>query len=71
MNSIHWTRKAVKQLLKLHSVHQIQVRDAVAALTGMPDTGNVKALIGHDYAYRLQVGWRNQSGQYSRGQKTR
>ena len=56
MNSIHWTRKAVKQLLKLHPVHQIQVRDAVAALTGMPDTGNVKALIGHDYAYRLRVG---------------
>ncbi|MBD0677599.1 type II toxin-antitoxin system RelE family toxin [Pseudomonas sp. PSB11] len=56
MNSIHWTRKAVKQLLKLHSVHQIQVRDAVSALTDMPDTGNVKALAGHDYAYRLRVG---------------
>lgn len=22
----------------------------------MPDAGNVKALIGHDYAYRLRVG---------------
>ena len=56
MNSIHWTRKAVKQLLKLHSVHQIQVRDAVSLLSGMPDIGNVKALAGHDYAYRLRVG---------------
>jgi mRNA-degrading endonuclease RelE of RelBE toxin-antitoxin system len=56
MNSIHWTRKAVKQLLKLHCAHQIQVRDAVSALTDMPDTGNVKALVGHDYAYRLRVG---------------
>lgn len=56
MNSIHWTRKAVKQLLKLHCAHQIQVRDAVTVLTDMPDAGNVKALVGHDYAYRLRVG---------------
>jgi mRNA-degrading endonuclease RelE of RelBE toxin-antitoxin system len=56
MNSIHWTRKAVKQLLKLHSAHQIQVRDAVTALIGMPDIGNVKALVGHNHAYRLRVG---------------
>ncbi|MGJ7516811.1 type II toxin-antitoxin system RelE family toxin [Pseudomonas baetica] len=56
MNSIHWTRKAVKQLLKLHSAHQIQVRNAVTTLAGMPDVGNVKALVDHDYAYRLRVG---------------
>ncbi|MHC8385012.1 type II toxin-antitoxin system RelE family toxin [Pseudomonas sp. LB3P14] len=23
---------------------------------GMPDVGNVKALVGHSYAYRLRVG---------------
>jgi len=45
MNSIHWTRKAVKQLLRLHSAHQIQVRDAITALADMPDAGNVKALV--------------------------
>ncbi|QCY15132.1 type II toxin-antitoxin system RelE/ParE family toxin [Pseudomonas sp. MPC6] len=56
MNSIHWTRKAVKQLLKLHSAHQIQVRDAVTVLAGMPDVGKVKALVGHDCSYRLRVG---------------
>ncbi|MEZ1319144.1 type II toxin-antitoxin system RelE/ParE family toxin [Pseudomonas fluorescens] len=56
MNSIHWTRKAVKQLLKLHSTHQIQVRDAVTALTAMPEAGNVKALTGHQHSYRLRVG---------------
>lgn len=55
MNTIHWTRKAVKQLLKLHSPHQAQVRDAVTALAQMPDAANVKALVGHDYAYRLRV----------------
>lgn len=56
MDSIHWTQKAVKQLLKLHSAHQIQVRDAVTVLAGMPDVGNVKALVGHDCSYRLRVG---------------
>ncbi|MGY4660639.1 type II toxin-antitoxin system RelE family toxin [Pseudomonas chlororaphis] len=56
MNSILWTRKAVKQLLRLHSAHQVQIRDAVTLLGDMPDTGNVKALSGHSYAYRLRVG---------------
>lgn len=56
MNNIHWTRKAVKQLLKLHSVHQFQVRDAVSVLRRTPDIGNVKALVGHNSAYRLRVG---------------
>lgn len=56
MNSIHWTRKAVKQLLKLHTTHQVQVRDAVTILSYMPDVSNVKALVRHSYAYRLRAG---------------
>ena len=56
MNSILWTRKAVKQLLKLHTAHQAQVRDAVTALADMPDVANVKALVGHAYSYRLRIG---------------
>ena len=56
MNSIHWTRTAVKQLLRLHSVHQIQVRDAITALADMPNVGQVKALVGHNHSYRLRVG---------------
>jgi len=47
MNSIYWTRKAVKQLLRLHSYHQQQVRDAVFALERMPEAVNVKALVNH------------------------
>ncbi|CAI9008313.1 hypothetical protein EMIT0324P_80077 [Pseudomonas chlororaphis] len=50
MNGILWTRKAVKQLLRLHGAHQVQIRDAVTLLGDMPDTGNVKALSGHTYA---------------------
>ena len=56
MNTINWTRKAVKQLLKLHSQHQVQIRDAVTGLQGMPDVTNIKALVGHEYGYRLRVG---------------
>ncbi|GFM72942.1 cytotoxic translational repressor of toxin-antitoxin stability system [Pseudomonas cichorii] len=56
MNTIKWTRKAVKQLLKLHSPHQIQVRDAITTLSAMPDVINVKALSRHRYGYRLRAG---------------
>lgn len=56
MNTISWTRKAVKQLLKLHTQHQAQVRDAVTQLGAMPDVTSVKALTGYHYGYRLRVG---------------
>lgn len=56
MNTINWTRKAVKQLLKLHTLHQVQIRDAVTKLSSMPDVSNVKALIQHEHGYRLRVG---------------
>ena len=56
MNSIHWTRKSVKQLLRLHTYHQQQVRNAVSALERMPDAVNVKALVNHPHGYRLRVG---------------
>lgn len=56
MNTINWTRKAVKQLLKLHSQHQVQIRDAVTGLQDMPDVTNIKTLVGHEYGYRLRVG---------------
>lgn len=46
----------MKQLLKLHSQHQVQVRDAVTELQAMPDVNNVKALIHHECGYRLRVG---------------
>jgi mRNA-degrading endonuclease RelE of RelBE toxin-antitoxin system len=56
MNKIAWTRKAVKQLLKLHAQHQVQIRDAVTRLETMPDVINVKKLINHSHGYRLRVG---------------
>lgn len=56
MNTINWTRKAVKQLLKLHSRHQVQIRDAVSGLKDIPDVVNIKSLTDHDFGYRLRVG---------------
>ncbi|WP_347904981.1 type II toxin-antitoxin system RelE/ParE family toxin [Pseudomonas purpurea] len=56
MNEIYWTRKAVKQLLRVHALHRTQIRDAVTCLERMPDVINVKALSLHDYGYRLRVG---------------
>ncbi|MBW5416128.1 MULTISPECIES: type II toxin-antitoxin system RelE family toxin [unclassified Pseudomonas] len=56
MNKINWTKKAVKQLLKIHSKHQVQIRDAVTELERMPDIVNVKALTNHEHQYRLRVG---------------
>jgi mRNA interferase RelE/StbE len=56
VNTINWTRKAVKQLLKLHTLHQVQIRDAVTLLGAMPDVTNVKALTHHEFGYRLRVG---------------
>lgn len=47
MNSIQWTRKAVKQLLRLQREHQVQVRDAISLLADMPDVAQVRALTGH------------------------
>jgi len=56
MNTIFWTRKAVKQLLRLHTRDQVHIRDAVTVLSGMPGVNNVKALSQHDYGYRMRVG---------------
>ncbi|RKE35280.1 mRNA-degrading endonuclease RelE of RelBE toxin-antitoxin system [Paraburkholderia sp. BL23I1N1] len=56
MNKINWTQKAAKQLRKLDSQHQVQIRNGVATLSAMPDCQNVKALTNHEYEYRLRVG---------------
>ncbi|MBV8666983.1 MAG: type II toxin-antitoxin system RelE/ParE family toxin [Burkholderiaceae bacterium] len=56
MNFIKWTVKAAKQLRKLETSSQYQIRDAVKLLEAMPACRNVKALTNHEYGYRLKVG---------------
>ena len=56
MNTIHWARKAVKQLGKLHKTDKSRIYDAVQALVHMPNVQNVKSLAHHSYGYRLRTG---------------
>lgn len=56
MNTIAWTAKAAKQLLRLDRPVQVRIRDAVTGLTRFPETANVKRLSNHSHAYRLRVG---------------
>jgi len=56
LSRIQWTRKAVKQLGKIHAQDQATVYDAVQALAHMPDVRNVKTLSNHVYGYRLRAG---------------
>jgi len=56
MNTINWTRKAVKQLRKIAKEDQATVYDAAQALAHMPDVQQVKTLTGHRHGYRFRVG---------------
>ncbi|MEN3367430.1 MAG: mRNA interferase RelE/StbE [Burkholderiales bacterium] len=56
MNSITWSTKALKQLLKINKPDQIAIKNAAGELATMPETRNVKALVNHEYPYRLRIG---------------
>lgn len=57
MHVIEWKPKARKQLFKLDHQTRVQVRDEVGAkLAAFPFGAGVKALVGHQYGYRLRVG---------------
>ena len=55
---IQWSRKALKQLLKLkNKLVQKQIKDAVAyELPVFKKSSNVLPLSNHKYQYRLRVG---------------
>ncbi|MSR08473.1 MAG: type II toxin-antitoxin system RelE/ParE family toxin [Gammaproteobacteria bacterium] len=55
MNSIEWTIRAARQLLKLEKAIQLRIRDGVEGLRTFPATANIKRLMGHKYPYRLRV----------------
>ena len=56
MNSIEWTKKALKQLRKLNQPDQKIIFINVKKLQDWPDCQNVKALKNFKYPYRLRVG---------------
>lgn len=56
MNKVEITHKAAKQLRKLQSKEYKIIIDECYKLSEMPNCINVKALVNHDYQYRLRVG---------------
>lgn len=56
MNSINWTKQALKQLRKIDAQHQKTIVVAVRVLADMPNCQNIKALTNHEYGYRLRIG---------------
>lgn len=56
MNSITWTRKALKQMLAIAKPDRKRIHDGVQALGYWPNCQNVKSLQNHKHPYRLRVG---------------
>lgn len=59
-NTILWQPQALRQLRKLQAGDNLLVRTAVQReLADLIASRQVKALVGHEYGYRLRVGrWR-------------
>ncbi|WP_422139306.1 type II toxin-antitoxin system RelE family toxin [Endozoicomonas sp. ALC020] len=56
MNTISWSNKARKQLLKLPNKEAKKIHEEVLALECFPACQNIKKLTNHQYEYRLRVG---------------
>ena len=57
MNAIAWQAKALRQLRKISAGSASEIRAAVSSeLTDLTAARNVKALVNHQYSYRLRVG---------------
>ena len=57
MNAINWQPKALKQLRKIDAQASKQIRSAITEeLVDLSTARNVKALMNHEYPYRLRVG---------------
>jgi mRNA-degrading endonuclease RelE of RelBE toxin-antitoxin system len=56
MNSIEWTRKALKDLKGIDRQQKVTIINAVDSLTDFTNHPQVKRLSNHDYGYRLRVG---------------
>jgi len=54
VNTIKYSRKAIKQLTKISESEKIVM--ACKALANMPECKNVQKLVNHAYDYRLRVG---------------
>lgn len=57
MYDINWLPKARKQISKIADrATRIEIEEAVDGLRQWPDCPRVKALVNHEYEYRLRAG---------------
>jgi mRNA-degrading endonuclease RelE of RelBE toxin-antitoxin system len=56
VNDVFYSKKAAKQLRKLQPLDSTMIRRECHKLAGLPACANVKALVNHQYQYRLRVG---------------
>lgn len=57
MNTIEWHIRAARQLRKLPVADQQRIAESVTNKLGrFPQCSDVKALVNHQYGYRLRVG---------------
>lgn len=56
MHTLHWSKKALKQLVKLPPADNKRVYREAQTLAAFPECKQVKKLTNHPYDYRLRVG---------------
>ncbi|WMD18162.1 type II toxin-antitoxin system RelE/ParE family toxin [Achromobacter seleniivolatilans] len=56
MFSINWAKRAVRQWLKIPKTDRNRITAEVAKLKSFPHTPNIRALVNHEFGYRLRVG---------------
>lgn len=56
MNTIQWSKRALKQARKIQIQQRQQIVEKTKALKDFPNCQNVKSLTNHEHGYRLRVG---------------
>lgn len=56
MNTVTWTKKAVKQLKRVYRSDVKRIHSEAGKLSQFPNVRNVKQLTGFQYTYRLRIG---------------
>ncbi len=56
MNKIKWSKKALKQLMKIPHQQRKTIAEKADGLVDFPSCLNIKSLTNHQYDYRLRVG---------------
>ncbi|MCD9466747.1 cytotoxic translational repressor of toxin-antitoxin stability system [Photobacterium iliopiscarium] len=56
MNTVQWSKLAIKQARKINKQDRLSIVEKAKTLNDFPNCRNVKKLTNHKYDYRLRVG---------------